>query len=66
MYIILAGVREAQFLILDFLFERNEQYTISNIYNLQGITIHTNNYNETTYCNLLLYFYLKFNNFIDF
>ena len=36
-YTSLARVREAQFLILDFLFERNEQYILINNISLRGI-----------------------------
>ena len=41
------------------IFLSNQMYTISNIYNLQGITLHINNYNGTINCNLLLYFLSK-------
>ena len=44
-------MREAHFFILDFLFERNEQDVISNIYNPQGSNLHTNCSDKAVNCN---------------
>ena len=57
-------MREAQFLILDFIFERNEQAILINNISLRS----TVNFKSTIYQSYypVTDFYLKFSKFIDF